>query len=497
MKRLSPLVIASDQAMEAEPVWQYSRYRDFTGGENRQLLPEFLKPNQVLLALNCVMTGEGVLETRNGKSLVFTNPLGDGAITSVHRYAKENGSVYIVMQFGTSLYQYAYDGSTQFLSPTLLAGSLNAAKFRSVVWKDKIILTNGVDNVKTWDGTTFADLGGSPVKSKYIKIYGSRLWLCDVANPNILHFSGLEDPASWDALNIIKLRDGDGDVITGFSPQEGGMVIFKTRSTWVLYGTSLTDFRIPEQPLAPAVGCVAPDSLLDEGLFLGASNVYAFNLSSVSEISDTHRVVIDALSLADKQAAFAVYQPSKRRALIYIGASILCLDDRYKGITSWDNLNASCFAVLDAKDDDGSILAGDKTGGLVYKLDNSATDDGAAITTTIQHPYLDEGLKHKKQWSYYSPEVESLGTLNSSITMAYDVDYGNLDGQQLIEGLTDNGLVWDQDNWDEKDWGEIVRITNPFYLHHVVGNRISYRLTALDRIKYLGYVTKWRQEGDL
>ena len=495
--RFPSLQIPPDRNQETEERWEFSRNRDFTGGENRQILPEFLKPNQCLIALNMVMTGEGVLETRRGKSAVFTTPLGAGAITSVHRYAKESGTTYLVVQFGTKLYQYAYDGSTQFLTPTELANSLNAAKFRSVVWKDKLILTNGSDDVKVWDGTTFGDLAGSPPKSKYIKVYGSRLRLVDVANPNVIRSSELEDPETWPVLEAIKVRDGDGDIITGISPQDGGLIITKNRSVWPLYGTNKDNYRIPESPLSNSIGCVAPDSLLDEGMFVGANNVYLFDLAGVKEVSDTHRVVIESMTAADRANCFAVYQSNMRRALVHVGAQILCLDDRYQGITSWDTLSAASFAVLDAEGDDGAVLIGDATNGTLYKLDNSQTDDGTPITSTVQHAYLDEGIIHKKQWRYFAPEIESLGTVNSAITFGYDVDYGNLEGFKSVDSIVDNSLVWDEGNWDEKDWGEVLRITDPFYLHSVLGNRISFRITALDRIKYLGYVTKWRRHGDL
>ena len=79
--------IYPDRAEEKDDVWQVSRFRDFTGGENRNILPEFLKANQLSLAKNCVMTGEGTLETRTGKTQVFTTSLGTNSITSVHRFA--------------------------------------------------------------------------------------------------------------------------------------------------------------------------------------------------------------------------------------------------------------------------------------------------------------------------------------------------------------------------------------------------------------------------
>lgn len=490
--------IYPDRAEEKEDVWQVSRFRDFTGGENRSILPEFLKANQLSLAKNCVMTGEGILETRTGKTQVFTTSLGTSAITSVHRFAKEStGKKYIVVQYGTALYSAEYDGTTQIASVASLATGLNAAKFRSVTWKDQLILTNGVDNVKTFSGTTLADLAGSPPKSKYVKVYGNRLWLVDVDNPNYLRFSALETPTTWDALNVIHLRDGDGDSITGLSPQDGGMVITKNRSVWVLYGTNNDDFRIPEHPLSDSVGCIAPDSLLDQGFFLGENNMYLFNLSQVSEVSDTHRDVIDSIAIADKRVAFAVYQSNQKKVLLHLGTEILCLDERYQAITSWDTLSAKCFAGLDAANDDSSVLIGDTSSGFVYKLDNVESDDGAGIPTTIQHFYDDNGLIGEKQWRYFSPELESCGDSMGLIDLVYDIDYGEKSGTKNYTGFTDPGMTWGTGYWGYDSWGDIVRLNLRYDLHKTRGNRISFKINTSDRVKYFGYVLKWRKVGDL
>lgn len=492
--RMPQVQIMQDDSNDDDQAWRYFRQRDFTGGENRQLLPDFLQPNQLLIAKNCVMTGEGVLETRTGKSAIYSTPLAAG-ITSVHRYAKEDGSKYILIQSGTVLYVYAYDGTTVFSTPTPLATSLNAAKLRSVVWKDKLYLTNGVDVVKVYDGSSLATLAGSPPKSTIIKVYGSRLYLVDVANPNNIRFSDLEDPTTWDALNVIKVRDGDGDVIVGLSPQPGGLVIFKNRTAWPLYGTSLVDFRIPETPMSN-IGCAAQDTILDEGIMLGHNNIYSFSLNGVEPVSDTHRGIIESLTLADKQASFAVFQEDRQRALIHIGTMVLCLDGRYKGITSWDTLSAGCFACLNAEGDDGSILIGDSADGVVYKLDNSDTDNGAPILSEIFTAYLDYGAISKKVWRYFKPELESLGSMSSPVTLGYDIDYTSLEGSKEFT-VIDDSLIWDQDNWNEANWGTTQRITETFYLHHAFGNRIAFSIKALDRIKFLGYVTKYREQGAL
>lgn len=216
--------------------WQVTKRADFLGGENLRTQPEFLEPNQVARAINCVLTPEGHLQTREGKTKVSDPTIGTGAILSIHRYTKESGTQYLVVQHGTSLYSVSWNGTDTIASfgAAIKTGLTAAAKLRGVVWKDKLILTNGVDTPFTYDGTTCSDLATAPV-SQIFKVYANKLW--GFTN-NLLKFSALEDPTSWDALDVIKVRDADGDTITGISPQVGGLVIFKRNSVFTLYGTT-------------------------------------------------------------------------------------------------------------------------------------------------------------------------------------------------------------------------------------------------------------------
>lgn len=479
--------------------WRIHRQRDFTGGENRYIVPEMMKDNQLIIAQNCAMTADGLLETRRGKTKLNANSLGTGGVISVHRYAKESGTKYLVVQHGTSLYATTWDGSSTFSGfGAAIKTGLNAAKLRGRVWKDVLILTNGVDNPFLFNGTTCTDLAGTPPKSKLIAVYGGRLWFVDAANPNQLRFSGLENYGTWDALDVIKLRDGDGDVITGLSPQLGGLIVTKTRSVWPIYGTSRSDIRIPEQPLSSSVGCVATDTLIDDGLFLGSDNFYRFALNGIEEVADTHRSVISSLTVSEAAASFAVLTPFEKRVTVGLGnGGYLNLEGRYNGITTWSSLNAGCFAVCDAKDDDGMLIIGDKSNGFIYKLDNDASDDGVQITTDIWTAYDDFETTRKKVWRHFIPEIEPLGAANYLIYLKHDIDYGNNAGLFSINRSTIDILDWNVDNWMEAYWGTTQRFTDPYYMHGARGNRISFRVTTGNRIKFLGYSTKYREAGPI
>lgn len=479
-----------------ESQWDIFRQRDFTGGENRKLLAEFLQPNQLTMAQNCVLTAEGLIESRLGKSKVNLTSLGAGPVLAIFRYAKEGGSKYLVVQHGTSLYAAAWDGASQIADfGTAVKTGLTASKpLAGVVWKDQLILTNGADVAFRFDGTACTNLGGTPPLSKIVKVYASRLWLVDVANPNQIRYCDLENYDSWPALNIIKLRDGDGDFITALSPQTGGLLLVKNRSIWPLYGTDSATIRIPE-PIS-SIGCPAGGAFLDEGLFLGLDNWYWASLAGIEPLPETHTPLLGRLTAAQKAAVFAVGLPEERKALFALPDEVVVMDGKYNGITTWTDLNAACFAAAKAAGDAGTLLIGDKTVGQVYALTNEANDDGTAIQTFIKLSYLDYGSPREKVWRSFLPTLQVLGeAANYEIFARYDVDRRALTGQTSFAGDLPNYLEWGEDAWGEAVWGTGSDLKEPYWLHGIRGDTVSFELRTDNRISLKGYEVKYRLAG--
>lgn len=476
--------------------WTLYRHRDFTGGENRIIIPERVLPNQLLKARNCTFTGDGILQSRLGKTLVNTAPL-DDPITSVHRYVQEDGTGYLLVQSGTTLTAVEWDGSETLadLTTGAVTKTVNAAKLRSVVWKDKIILTNGVDDPFAFDGAAFANLGGTPPKSNSIAVYASKLFLVDVANPNFIRFSALEDPDTWDALDVINVRSGDGDTIQALSPLVGGLMIFKKHSTWVLYGFDRFDMALSTSPLHPAVGAYSHDAVVDGGIVFAGDNLYGFSTTEVSPLSITHKDVFSAMTEAQKSVVFAEITATNGRAMFHIGGEILNVETRYSGVLSWDNLNASCFASCNGVGDDGSLLVGDATAGNIYKMSNGVDDDGTEINTEIWDSYRDYEVVRKKVWRKCSPEFETFVTPTKAIYYSYDIDFGSSSGADGVQNF-DTGLhlIWGTGHWGINYWSNGF-LFNPNFFFTARGNRISFRVKTGQRVRYLGYVTKFREAG--
>lgn len=475
-------------------IWETHPYRDFTGGENLKLWGS--APNQAITLQNCVLSNNGIPETRLGK-VAINATLGAGGITAGWRFAKENGTKYIVVQHGTKIYATTWDGVTL---PVVFGASIktvNAAKLRGRVWKDRLFLSNGVDNFFYFDGTTCTDLSGSPPKTAIFTVYSGRLWAVDIAKPNSIRWCGLEDYNTWDVLDVTNVRDGDGDRLTALAPVPGGMILFKQNMAYPLYGNSRTDLQIGE-PISRYAGCVSTDSLIDAGLVLGKDNLYKFDLSSVTPWSDTHTPLFNSMTIAQKQTAHSGVHPITKRVVVFLNDNAqqtLCIHGEYGGaITSWANINAGCFFTLNAKDDSESLLMGDKTNGIVY-LYQGDKDGSSDIQTRIKTIYNDQGKTREKHWRNFIPEIDLLEDSTDYRTyLGYDIDYRTYGGM-LSASWSPNFLNWGIDKWRTATWGIGARSNEPQWLDGARGRRISFEFIASHRVRFYGYTTKFREVG--
>ena len=483
-----------------EPIWQKPRYRDFTGGENLQILPEAIAPNEVVKAFNCVITAEGLLQTRLGRTKVNTTSLGAGGVVSAHRYSKENGTRYLVVQHGTALYAKSWDGSTPFTTfgAAVKTGLTANKKLRSVTWKDKLILTNGTDQAFTFDGAVCTDVAAIP-KCMALYLYAGRLWCVDEAT-GFLENSNLEDYTDWTDTGSYKVRDGDGDKLTALCPLPGGMVLAKKNSIQTLYGTNpgATGNISIDEPFSKHIGVVGPDAMLQEGVFMGRDNLYGFGLNSLDPVKPTHIPLISSLTPAQRATIFAIPHPVGRRALFQLPNTdkrCLCVDELRGGaITSWYDLNAACFAVCDDADDSGALLIGDATVGVVYSYSGD-TDDGATIISRIKTAYVDHDRTSQKEWSSYIPEMELLtDAATYRFYHGYDVDYQTYGGM-LTNSYSQNLLTWGVDEWGTATWGNGSRFNDPLFIHDARGNRISFETVCHNRVGFNGFTTKFRSVG--
>jgi len=478
--------------------WDNRSYRNFSGGENLKIGPEFIGDNEVINAINCIISSEAPLITRDGKTRLNPTSLGSGPILSILRYTKTNGTKFLLVQHGTSLYAPTWDGVSDITNfgAAIKTGLTAGLKLRGRIWKDVVILTNGEDTVFYFNGTSCTDIPSAPLSPKFV-VYANRLWGWE---GNALKFCELEDYTDWPALNIILIRDDDGDYITNLSPQPGGMVIFKQNSAWSMYGTNRQNINIPEAPISSRIGCISYDSLVDDGVVMGKDNLYTFNLTGMRPFKETHTPLIKNMTIAQRKNVHMVLHTVENRILVFLGdnqeLTLVIHGEFNSAITTWRNINASCFELVDNADDEEILLIGDATNGIIYKNEGQ-NDDGTLIETRIKSHYNDYDINLDKIWRLFQLEIDVVDDIDPvRFYLGYDVDYSRFGGM-MTQSYNKNLLDWGIDAWGTANWGSNYRIKEEMWMGDVRGSRISFEIVVYHRIKLSGWSTRLRPAGVL
>ena len=162
--------------------------------------------------------------------------------------------------------------------------TITNADASQIVWKGNVLLANGTDFKKT-DGTTTADVGGTPPKGKYLCLHGANvgsiLFTANVTgNSSRVYWSGINDFESWNTLDDYNdLHDSDNDEITGMFSMGGNLFVFKKHQIHSLLGT------VPEEDrwtkLYEGVGCIAPKTICTDG-----DSIYFLSNDGVMKLSN-------------------------------------------------------------------------------------------------------------------------------------------------------------------------------------------------------------------
>ena len=164
---------------------------NFGGGLNQSADDSVLQINQSRNAQN-VDVSSGTLKSIDGYSKYIATACPAG-ITRLMKFYKNNtttGAVtsYLLAATATAIYNWTGSAWTA-LATELTNGDWDFLNYQ-IAMTDVVIMGNGADVMKKWDGTTFSALGGTPPVAKSIALHAERLWATGVkATPNSIYYS--------------------------------------------------------------------------------------------------------------------------------------------------------------------------------------------------------------------------------------------------------------------------------------------------------------------
>lgn len=271
---------------------------DFSGGLNTTL-PSHKLPTNFSPYMRNVFIDGGKIEGING----FVT-LGSSRtllkVTGIFPFILENGQTRFLVTDSSITLQTGDFRSWVFVSSGSTTSSLlNWMQVRNKMWG-----FNGVDFVRTWDGTSQAILNGdnntpNVPKFKYGAYYQDRVWGFGIPGAaSDLYFTSVittdniiiapDDKRAWPSINNLKIGQGDGQIGTAMWVYQGQLRCGKERSIYTVFGDLPSNYA-PRKEEAD-IGVASNDSVVvidGKTHFLSRGEGIYSNVERISDLIDT------------------------------------------------------------------------------------------------------------------------------------------------------------------------------------------------------------------
>lgn len=444
---------------------------------------------------------------RRGHSSHATG-IGSGQVETLMPYA--SGTTTKLLAAGNDA---IYDVSSSGAVGAALASGLTSNRWQFDNFKGSLIMVNGSDAPKTYNGSTVSNAsitgsGLTPADLIQVNVFKQRLFFVEKSSLSFWYLavdsiSGVASEFPLDAYckhggELMAMaswtRDGgDGvDDLAVFITSKGEVLIFSgtdpgDASNWSLIGV----FRVGEPLGRRCFMKMGSDlvAMLEDGFFplsrvlvAGASRPdFAISDKIGSAVSEATRLYSanfgwqPVLYPRGNYALFNVPKVTNSEAQQYVMNTITGAWCRFTG------QNANCWAVYNQE------LYFGGTDGTVYKADSGASDNGANITgdakTSFQH-YGGRGML--KRFTMVRPLIATDGNLPVAIDLNVDFE----DTQPVAvpsAATTSSGSAWDEELWDEAEWGSDANIRTAW----ISVNRLGYSAAIRMKVATKALTADW------
>jgi hypothetical protein len=212
--------------------------------------------NKLTAARNLVFGTQGSRKKRDGINMDFDDAASgvDSIIGGVDFWygATARTQKYVSVTSGKKV--YSYNPATGARSADLFAGTAwsNAPTVATTAVLGNLLLIavdGGTNVVKKFDGTTVADLGGTPPDATVLWAFRGRVFANSKSNPDRLFWCATGDAETWGGTADsggfdIKPGDGDPNGITAIFDFKGDLYVAKKTKLYRLVGQGVEDAEI-------------------------------------------------------------------------------------------------------------------------------------------------------------------------------------------------------------------------------------------------------------
>lgn len=323
-----------------------------------------------------------------------------------------------------------------------------------------LIMGNGADNVKTWDGVSdsLIDLEGIPCKGRFFALHYERLWTGgDPLFPNSVFYSRQFNPNDWTG-DIESPAAGGGQVdlpsfesggfVTGIYTTANEVVIMKESTAIRIFGTSPSSYTAYE--VSGGVGTKAERAIVQYGganYFPTRHGLGVQSGSSATLLGDRSLPrLFDGMyykgeeirvNLAYQTKACATRYDEKLWFALPLGESsennaVIEYDPNREAMMLHRGLNVMDFAACD-QEDNYVVFVGQNADGeyKVYAYGDSVSYDGTPQVSVWESPWQDFGDKARKKVVRevrlygFIEKVDSSLEMSGSVIVRVETDRGS------------------------------------------------------------------------
>lgn len=429
-------------------------------------------------------TWSGASFSMNVKTYVSTT----GAVKGAVRYYLSTASPIQLFAHVSDVYKVNdITGAVTSIKGSLSAG---ATVYDWAPVNDKMYFTNGVDAPMVYDGTTVANVGGSPPVSDNVEVHANCLWLLQ-PNTNYAIFS---DPGAYETFSATSFiyfpSPKTADPVIKIVSVQGTMYCFTRNTKYLLFGTALANFTLRESPASKgAVAATAICKTEENTYFLSDDyHVYSFSGGADTKLS-TERVAAILRNMANFSGV-KLYADDKKLYVSYTpsGQSVnqhrLVYDLVFNEWLSDEEVYTGYGIGWNSQSDTGQVILSSSQVGALYYGDTGYNDLGKPIKFDWWSKYMSFGApaaKHriKRLYTFIQSQIT-----NQSVNVQIDVDEQNAPSSHPIAVLG-AGTAWGTGVWGSFTWGSTnfirTRISVPSanYKHQIrfvqsgVDNKVS------------------------
>lgn len=285
-------------------------------GLNEFTIEHGLRTSEATIVKNC-KTSNGALSRIKGFKPKFTANFskGIGTIMTYHRA----GTSTIIVASGGKLYEETSTDTFKVIESGFQSDLWDFVNFE-IMGSDVIIMSNGMDNIKVYDGTTIRDLkykgysSGAGESNKApigscIELHYGRLWVAD--STQIYFSTANKDGYDPDDFTIpvdeeveinqhggfIAIPTWDGGSIIGLKTIFDDVVVFKNRNIFKVLGTYPGEYEVKQ--LFSTNGAIADGSIVADqnvAYFLDITGIYIYDGMNVIKISHAIKDTISRIN---------------------------------------------------------------------------------------------------------------------------------------------------------------------------------------------------------